>query len=170
MIRYRWLYESENSDIKLYDTVKCAGYEWFVIKIEGDIASLLAKDDDFGKSRFEKKKPHCSSTENDYESSEIRNYLNNSVLPKLQNANPIPTRLDDVGCTDKVWLLSFDEARRLPKKIRQFPRWYWLRSPGSYIDIASLVDNVGNVDWDGGSVSSSGSVRPAMRVRVEDLD
>lgn len=26
MIRYRRLYESENSDIKLYDVVRCAGH------------------------------------------------------------------------------------------------------------------------------------------------
>ena len=173
MIRYRRLYEDEEfipsiyipEDVKLYDVVNCAGYEWFVIDIKGDIVTLLAKID-FGACEFNEKS-------NDYKNSEIRKYLINRVLPRLESANPVPTRLDDVEVTDKVWLLSTDEAEKLSREIREFDDWwYWLRSPGysSRYD-AAYVDNDGVVNPDGDYVwNDSGIVRPAMRVRIEDLD
>lgn len=164
MIRYRRLYESKGSDIKLYDVVNCAGYDWHVIDIDGDIVTLLAKDNDFGKSIFDEES-------NDYETSEIRKYINNIVLPKLQNANPIPTKLRDVKVTDKVWLLSTDEAEELPTNIRKFPRWWWLRSPGYYRYSAAYVYIDASVNSSGCNIDNdSGCVRPAMRVRTEDLE
>ena len=165
MIRYRRLYESENSDIKLYDVVSCADWEWYVIDIDGDIVTLLAKDADFGEHNFD-------NESNSYESSKIREYLKKEILPYLDIANPIPTRLDDVEVTDKVWLLSVKEAEKLPLKIREFDDdWYWLRSPGDYSYIAATVYDDGSVDSYGGHVNNdSGGVRPAMRVHIEDLD
>ena len=166
MIRYRRLYESENSDIQLYDTVKCAGHEWYVIDIEDDIVTLLDKYADYiiGKRRFDGKS-------NDYKTSKIRELLKNRVLPKLQSANPIPTRLNDVGVTDKIWLLSVDEARDLPLKIRKCDYSWWLRSPGFRSNDAAYVSSGGGVDARGSFINAdSDSVRPAMRVRIEDLD
>lgn len=164
MIRYRRLYESENSDIKLYDVVRCAGYEWYVIDIEGDIVTLLAKNRDFGSCRFDKKSI-------DYETSEIRKYLNSNILPKLRNVNPIPTDLPDEECMDKVWLLSKREADILPKKIRRFVGWWWLRSYGRLSNFAAGVFNDGDIDSEGSIVTyDPGSVRPAMRVHIDDLE
>lgn len=164
MIRYRRLYESENSDIQMYDVVRCAGYEWFVIEIDGDKVTLLAKNNDFRKKRFDKKS-------NDYKTSEIREHLKNRVLPKLQSANPISTRLYDVDCTDKVWLLSGDEAEDLPRKIRDFDRkFWWLRSPGGHATTAMDVNPDGSINNYGHGVISSGiALRPVIKVHIEDL-
>ena len=87
MIRYRRLYESENSDIQLYDTVKCAGHEWYVIDIEDDIVTLLDKYADYiiGKRRFDGKS-------NDYKTSKIRELLKNRV-PRLMESETTPTPL-----------------------------------------------------------------------------
>ena len=179
MIRYRKLYESEDSDIKLYDTVRCGDYDWYVIGIEGDIVTLLAKNSDFGVLMFDEE----SSI---YENSEIRRYLKNKVLPRLQNVNPISTDLKDVFCTDKVWLLSMDEAKKLPRKVKFFSDNWWLRSRGwyghghgsrgcyvygYYVDWAAYVAGDDGTVLDGYPVNYEYfAVRPAIRVRIEDLD
>ena len=117
MIHYKQLFESENSDIKLYDIVKCGNYKWYVIGIDSDIITLLAKNFDFGRSMFDDK-----SDEPNYKTSIIRNCLKTTILSDLINfgVEPISTRLNDVGCTDKVWLLSVDEAYKVPQNIRKF--------------------------------------------------
>lgn len=168
MIRYRRLYESENSGIKLYDTVRCAGYDWYVIGIEDDVVTLLLKYCDLSDCKFD-------PASNDYKTSEIRKHLRYKVLPELQSANPIPTRLNDVGCTDKVWLLSVDEAKKLPQEIRNFDDWWWwLRSPG-WSDRNGSECNAANVHGDvvdtfGSNVNYRNFVRPVMKVRTEDLN
>lgn len=163
MIRYRRLYESEESNIQLYDIVSCAGFDWYIIDMNGDNVTLLAKNDDFGRSMFDK-------VSNNYWSSEISEYIYSDVLPKLRNVNPIPVRLTDVGVTDRVWLLSVYEASNLPREIRQFPNRWWLRSRG-YAYYAADVNRDGEVNSFGHSVDNIHStVRPAMRVRIEDLD
>lgn len=163
MIRYRRLNESEESNIKLYDVVKCCGYEWYIIDMKNDIVTLLAKNDNFGYHRFDGKS-------NDYKNSDIRDFLLSSVFPKLQDANPIPTRLTDVGVTDKVWLLSLDEAKELPVSIRQFKDWWSLRSPGWESINAAFVNYNGKIYESGVNVRfGDGIVRPAIRVRIEEL-
>ncbi len=152
-----------HKDIKLYDVVKCCGYDWYVIGIEDGIVTLLAKDDVFGKSVFDR-------NSGGYRSSEIRKYINNRVLSKLRNANPIPTELNDFGITDKVWLLSTDEAKKLPENIRRIDDGWWLRSFGYNWNIAACVYDTGRVSAGGCHMSQRGSVRPAMRVHIKDLD
>ena len=172
MIRYRRLYEDEEfippiyipEDVKIYDVVRCAGYEWYVINKQGDIVTLLAKNADFGKCEFDQKSSY-------YKTSEIRDFLGYSTLPRVKSANPIPTRLIDVGVTDKVWLLSVDEAEDLPEEIREFHTWYWLRSRGYDDSRAANVDLDGGVNDFGNYVYNGlDAVRPAMRVHIEDLD
>lgn len=167
MIRYRRLYESEDSDIDLYDIVSCAGYEWYVLKIEDDIVTLLAKNDDFGIEIFDEES-------NDYATSHIRDYLLSEVLPEVQSANPIPTRLDDVGVTDKVWLLSLEEKGNKPWGIFEYTQvWWWLRTPSK-----RKPNRVVCVNHRGASSGTNGfepyygsiGVRPAMRVHIKDLD
>lgn len=164
MIRYRQLYESENSDIKRYSVVRCAGYEWFVIGIDGDIVTLLAKDADFEIAMSNKRLI-------DYKTCEVRDYLVSDILPKLGSVNPIPVRLDDVGCVDKVWLLSIDDAKKLPKKVRRFNRWWWLRSLNHNSNFPAIVAPGGDIcTYDDMCLTVNAAVRPAMRVRIEDLD
>lgn len=172
MIRYRRLYESEDSDVKLYDVVSCGGYNWYVIDIEGGIVTLLPYEHYFGEAIFD------NDNSNIYKTSEIRKYLKMDALPWLENKgiHPIPTNLPDVGCTDKIWLLSADEARSLPQRILQNGAWWYLRSPakcpGTKSNCASTVNIDGKVSLVGTPVhmKAHSSVRPAIRVRVEDLD
>ena len=88
MIRYRRLYESENSDINLYDVVNYAGFDWYVIGIDSNVRSfgggaidkvvtLLAKNADFGISPFAK-------DSNNYDKSYAMGYLGTTVYSKLK--------------------------------------------------------------------------------------
>lgn len=152
-------------DVKLYDIVSYAGHEWFVIRIDGERISLLAKNNDFGVSIFDKET-------NDYRTSEIRRYLNTSVLNRLteNGAEILETNIPDFGLKDKVWLLSEDETEKLPQEIRKFSNWWWLRSPGRYNYNAASVGGAGGVTTNGYYVySDSVSVRPAITVKVNDL-
>lgn len=163
----RLLENEETKDIKLYDVVDYAGHEWYVIGLNGNEVTLLVKDKVFRGRIFDK-------DSNDYKTSVVRDYINSDILPKLlgKGANPIPTNLPDVGCTDKVWLLSLEEAKNLPVEIRKFPSRWWLRSQGRYDYCAAFVNDRGDkgvrilgsvIDYD------RYAVRPAMRVKLEDL-
>lgn len=150
--------------MKLYDIVSCGGYEWYIINIKGNEVTLLAKDNFFGYSEF-------SSGSNEYRTSKIRRYLMN-VSEDLgkKGAPPLLTNLADVNCADRVFLLSTNEVEKLPKEIREFSNWWWLRSPGDCSDYAASVISDGSVNPDGNYVNfTSGSVRPAIRVPAEIL-
>lgn len=152
-------------EIKLYDVVSYAGHEWFVIRIDGERISLLAKNNDFGVSIFDKET-------NDYRTSEIRRYLNTSVLNRLteNGAEILETNIPDFGLKDKVWLLSTDEAEQLPPEVKATIKWYWLRSSGGNKYRAANVSLDGDVYYFGNLVSNNIiAVRPAITVKVNDL-
>lgn len=152
-------------EIKLYDVVPYAGHEWFVIRIDGERISLLAKNNDFGVSIFDKET-------NDYRTSEIRRYLNTSVLNRLteNGAEILETNIPEFGLKDKVWLLSTDEAEQLPPEVRNLGKWWWLSSSGYISNYAAYVSWVGGVYTIGYKVNSnSGTVRPAITVKVNNL-
>ena len=66
-------------------------------------------------------------------------------------------------------LLSVDEARKLlSKRDREYPHWWWLRSPGYSRNCAAYVNRGGSVDYGGFDVSyGSGCVRPALKINLE---
>ena len=156
--------------VQVGDIVKYANHNWYVIKVEKGIVTLLVKDTSFGEHAFD---THC----NEYKTSEIRAYLNSTILRSIEgaNGNPLLTKLSDVGCTDKVWLLSINQAKRLPKAIKACTvngcrRSWWLRSCDSNTYSAAN-------DYYGCSVQyiyynvnrDSNIVRPAIRVKAEEL-
>jgi hypothetical protein len=148
--------------LSLYDTVSYAGYEWYVIGIDNNTATLLAKNSDFGMSVFDNKP-------NDYIASKIREYLNTKILSDLfsNGTNLIPTKLNDVGSIDKIWLLSVDEVEKLPINIKRFSHWYWLRSSDGDSSYAASVYHNGDFYAIGLCVPSvSGSVRPVVKVHI----
>lgn len=152
--------------VSLYDVVTYAGYKWFVIKMDQDKVTLLAKNDDFGRLRFDRES-------SDYQNSEIRHYLNTAVLNRLteNGAEILETNIPEFGVKDKVWLLSEDEAKKLPKEIKKLTHdWWWLRSSGSRSSDAAYVRNDGSVNTFGRFVNNeSGHVRPAITVKADDL-
>ena len=70
--------------------------------------------------------------------------------------------------TDKVFLLSIDEANTLfaSNQARNNGSWWWLRSPGENSKCAASVDVAGRVCNDGRSVYNRG-VRPAMWIKLD---
>ena len=169
----RLLEENEPKKLKRYDTVKYAGYEWYIVNDPAaGPAILLAKDYDFGSSDFD-------DDSDDYKTSKIRKYLESNVLPRLvrRGAKPMPVRMADAGVTDQVWLLSAEEARDfVSKDIRSFPGYcWWLRSPGydsrSYEPRAAFVSSAGEICDYGAVVDDSPNyaVRPAIQVNLKDL-
>ena len=125
MIRYKRLFESESDYFQVGDVVDYAGHEWIVIKVKYPDVTLLAKNSDFGRYPFDLKG-------RDYASSQIWNYLKDkdwwSDL-KPNGAEPEVVRLED-DSSSFVYLLSEEEARRLPQKAIEFSDTWWLRSPG----------------------------------------
>ena len=70
--------------------------------------------------------------------------------------------LDIVDAT----LLSTDEARVLPLRLRSYNNWWWLRSPSiGFINYAALVYGAGSVSRYGNLVhDGDGAVRPALKI------
>lgn len=147
------------------DIVTYAGNAWYVIDQDGEAVTLLSKDG-FGSNMFD---IHT----NRYAESDIRHHCQNNILKRLKSvrgAKPLKTKLRDVGCEDELFLLSFEEAQRLPESIRQFPCSWWLRSYGGYANHAARVSFTGGVDIVGRNIDCrTYAVRPAMRIPVNEL-
>lgn len=151
--------------VQVGDVVNYASYKWFVIKVGKHNITLLAKDFYFGKHRFD---TSCTN----YETSEIRAYLNSTILRSIKNAggDPLPVKLRDVGVTDKVWLLSIKEAKSLHSEMRDIGDWYWLRSPGNYSNCVADVRCDGGVGTNGCFFDNDlGCIRPVIRIKAEEL-
>ena len=154
--------DKSHDDISLYDVVTYAGYKWFVIKIDHDKVTLLAKNDDFGKLRFDEKS-------SDYPNSEIRKHIN-SVLANILTKNGAELETASLpGLDDKVFLLSKEEAEELPPRIRRFADWWWLRSVCYDSNGVSYVNSNSSVYACGGYVNYPGSIRPAVIVKTDNL-
>ena len=104
--------------------------EWEVLKQEGNKALLCSKNI-LTTRRFDGKS-------NVWKNSEIRRWLKNNFMntafTEEEKAAILKTKLSDVGTTDKVFLLSSEEALTLYKsndarrKTGSNSQW-WLRSP-----------------------------------------
>lgn len=172
MIRYRKLNEAIiPDDIVRFGDIVYAGYIWKIIDIKNNIATLLLDEDichmDFGMSR--QRYPYIDS--------KVQKYLLNTLLPELEanGAKPIPTLLYEEECYNKLYLLSYDEAQTVPKSIRKFSGDWWLRT---VVDLADDYDEYArteplivsrNGDLDYPVRTKDHAVRPAMRVRIEDI-
>lgn len=144
--------------LKLYDTVEYAGYRWFVIKLDKDSVTLLACDDVFSSAIY-------SEGPNTYSTSEARKYLLSNVWPvlKAKKVKSVPASLPDSPCKDRLFLLSFDEARKLPDRIRRFDKNWWVRSTVYSDSYASFVSYGGMVGVAHSSYEPM-AMRPAIRV------
>lgn len=150
-------------EIKLYDVVIYAGYEWFVIEIDNDKVTLLAKNNTFGTCCFDK-------DSNEYKTSEIRRYINTVVLNKLTENGAYLETVPIQDLEDKIFLLSVDEAKKLPTKVRKFKRCWWLRSLGLSSHDSAYVSHDGNVYPYGIYIDFDPiSIRPAITVKANDL-
>lgn len=72
-----------------------------------------------------------------------------------------PSELEIRGAT----LLSTDEARKLPLRLRKYNDWWWLRSRGSYGSHAAFVYTNGLVNDYGSFANYDNAVRPALQLK-----
>jgi hypothetical protein len=131
-----------------------------------------------------------------WEESDIRAYLNSEFLNRFSveereriyethvinndNPEPIAEYLDAASggndTVDYIFLLSIEEAQtyfesntdRIAVYANGNPRWWWLRSPGWFVDGAATVSHYGDVKISGNRVDANLlGVRPAMWIEVE---
>ena len=60
-------------------------------------------------------------------------------------------------------LLTVGEAEKLPKGLRIYPRWWWLKTRGILSNYVTLVTKLGYINKEGVDVAfEKGAVRPAL--------
>lgn len=60
-------------------------------------------------------------------------------------------------------LLTREEVKQLPKRLREYGKWWWLKSPGNYYNYAANVFEEGYVNRFGNYVDIKNlAVRPAL--------
>lgn len=97
--------------------------------------------------------------------------LDYEIIDKLP-LNKLPKIIIDYDKIEKISgtpialdLLSIEEVKKLPIKIRQYDCWWWLRSPGYYSDSIANVNTNGFVFEDGDYVYvGSYAVCPALTI------
>ena len=152
------------------------GIQWHIIDdasisaAEGSL-TLLAAEDDFGRSKF--------GTDNDYAASAIKqdlDALTTSSASDLSFVNVVGAiRTTALG---KLYLLSQAEAEALPQIVRteiNFPAW-WLSTPNDgtsnqekYVYVETSDDNPGRIASKG-KVSTNMGVRPALQLDLSKVD
>ena len=142
--------------------------EWDVLKLEGNKALLISKNG-LTRRRFDE-------YSNVWADSEIRHWLNNEFLnadfTEADKTAILETELPDVGTTDKVFLLSYKEAKMLFKdnKARRvkfgtrYYLWWWLRSP--FQSYAGVVGTDGSLSYNDVRCDIN-VVRPALWVNLD---
>lgn len=149
------------------DTFELAGVNWKIIDITSDGCVCLA--DSIGNMKFD-------SENNDWRTSNIRKYLNEEFLKKMEseigtgilieferNLLSLDGQTEYGTCDDKVSLLTVDEYRKYRKFIPNTDDWFWLISPLStpcngFKNSVAVVAPSGNLN--GGSCRGSLGVRP----------
>ena len=120
-------------------TIEIAGIEWTVLD-KTDIGYLaVAKD-------FESLDTKFDGDSNNWQSSELREYLNTKFLEKVETDTGkgiLPEFVRDLlsldgqteygKCVDKVSLLTVDEYRKYREYLPNTDKWWWLCTPWSTI-------------------------------------
>ena len=117
------------------DTFELAGVNWKIIDITSD--GYVCLSDSIGEMKF-------SSENNDWRTSDLRKYLNEEFLKKIEseigagnlieferNLLSLDGQTEYGTCDDKVSLLTVDEYRKYRKLIPNTGDWFWLISPWS---------------------------------------
>lgn len=151
------------------DVVEIAEMKWKILdKFDSGYFAIM--------EGFDSLSTEFDSDANDWNASELRNYLNTKFLKKVENAigegclvglERDLTSLDgqtEYGmCMDKVSLLTVNEYRKYRKYLPNTGKWWWLCTPWStkcngYDYPVSVVAPSGYVDCY--SYGSSNGVRP----------
>lgn len=149
------------------ETFELAGVNWKIIDITSD--GYVCLSDSIGEMKF-------SSENNDWKTSNLRKYLNEEFLKKIEseigagnligferNLLSLDGQTEYGTCDDKVSLLTVDEYRKYRKLIPNTGDWFWLISPWStpcndFKNSVTVVAASG--DFDGRNCYLSYGVRP----------
>ena len=164
------------------DIIEFGGLDWIVLHIENDQALLLSNNI-LGQRRFD-------ASSNNWESSEMREYLNHSFFTSTFSENEreriAETELITDGniTVDRIFLLSRDEFNKYMGadadiyirnarigRFRDTAIWWRLRSPSEHIDIRGRetvegVDSAGHFGGAGHVCHVGGGVRPALWLKL----
>lgn len=153
--------------LSIGDEFQLAGTAWKIIDITDTGYMCLAES--IGNRKFD-------SDDNNWKTSDLRNYLNKEFLEKIEeeigkgnvleferNLLSLDGQTEYGTCIDKVSLLTVDEYRKYRKYIPNADKWWWLITPWStpcndYSSTVAVVSPSGGVINYG--CSSDGGVRP----------
>lgn len=72
----------------------------------------------------------------------------------------VELELDISGAT----LLTIEEAEQLPKRLKVYKNWWWLRSRGNNSCLVTIIDYDGFIDFHGDYITSDNDVRPLLMI------
>lgn len=156
------------------------------LEIDGEIKWIVLAEENGKKlivseNILAHKKYHQTLKEITWEASDLREWLNTNFYAKffteqekilisenlLKNKNNSSNNIEAGNDTvDKIFVLSFYEANRYfaSTEKRSMKDWWWLRTPGTQADRATIVTEGGYLLATGKDVDKIGGVRPAMWV------
>lgn len=150
-------------------------YQWIVIEDNANGAArgtitLLAADMSFGRSVYHE-------TKNDYNQSKIKAYLDRVVAGTAGEGKPdfskVAGAMRDTEY-GKLYLLSFEEAKKIPIPGRDIKDSWWLRTPGTipYSDCSWVmgVHNGGFIDMVGSAPELDYGIRPALQLDLDKVN
>ena len=153
--------------LSIGDEFQLAGTAWKIIDITDTGYMCLAES--IGNRKFD-------SDDNNWKTSDLRNYLNKEFLEKIEeeigkgnvleferNLLSLDGQTEYGTCIDKVSLLTVDEYRKYRKYIPNADKWWWLITPWStpcndYSSTVAVVSPSGYFNY--GLCSNYGGVRP----------
>ncbi len=153
------------------DIIEFGGYNWIVLNKTEDTMLIITED------IIEERAYNEKNDDEAWEECTLRTYLNEtfynsfSIEERLMIAKTSLTNLDNLNygtdagndTTDKIFLLSLDEAERYMTEDERFvnSNW-WLRSPGNLQRYAAGVGSDGDIYSYGIHVSNECGARPAL--------
>lgn len=141
--------------LSIGDEFQLAGTAWKIIDITDTGYMCLAES--IGNRKFD-------SDDNNWKTSDLRNYLNKEFLEKIEeeigkgnvleferNLLSLDGQTEYGTCIDKVSLLTVDEYRKYRKYIPNADKWWWLITPWStpcndYSSTVAVVSPSGVID------------------------
>lgn len=141
--------------LSIGDEFQLAGTAWKIIDITDTGYMCLAES--IGNRKFD-------SDDNNWKTSDLRNYLNKEFLEKIEeeigkgnvleferNLLSLDGQTEYGTCIDKVSLLTVDEYRKYRKYIPNADKWWWLITPWStpcndYSSTVAVVSPSGSID------------------------
>ena len=153
--------------LSIGDEFQLAGTAWKIIDITDTGYMCLAES--IGNRKFD-------SDDNNWKTSDLRNYLNKEFLEKIEeeigkgnvleferNLLSLDGQTEYGTCIDKVSLLTVDEYRKYRKYIPNADKWWWLITPWStpcndYSSTVAVVSPSGRIGY--GRCNDDGGVRP----------